>query len=52
CGDENVENCLKSNENEYDDNWLESDEDKSDLHIGKQFVSWQDVFIFLDNYCK
>ena len=45
---------FNESEIECSDDWFE-DEDKTDktddLYVGKQFVSWQEVALFLDDYC-
>lgn len=53
---ENVHGHIEENFNEIDiedgDDWLETDEgEANDLHISKRFISWQEVTLFLNDYC-
>ncbi|CAG8545452.1 13217_t:CDS:2 [Ambispora leptoticha] len=50
---ESVKDYSNTNELTSNDNWLENDKDKTDnLYVGKRFVLWQEVIIFLNYYCK
>ncbi|RIB07075.1 hypothetical protein C2G38_464249 [Gigaspora rosea] len=48
-----VKDYINENELTSNEDWLENDKDIMDnLYVGKLFVSWQEVTIFLDYYCK
>ncbi|CAG8684653.1 9073_t:CDS:2 [Racocetra fulgida] len=50
---ESVRDYSNTNELTSNDDWLKNDKDETDnLYIGKRFVSWQEVIIFLNYYCK
>ena len=46
-----IEEELNESEMEYSDDWPKDKYKTDDLRIGKQFISWQEVILFLDDYC-